>query len=638
MHFSESSVSRGVYIKLLLKFTLVMLSTRQARTAVKNNELASHSKKDGSFSSLSTRIQAWQASADSRQKHIQQIVNGNSSMERTFSTKIGSIRGARSPTRKFSKADSTDNSERDDDIHNSSCYNSGDDESVSEMVNELNEAATDTRKQFLTALVVTEATSKGLLGSSSISNSTELGEIQQSVQRLRAQRTHVECLTQRNDELELQLAEQKAENETLQREVFTLRGAEQENVAYLQSVKLLEQRARELEETCNAKKLELKTTTKKLNCAEQERDELCEKIHNIRQDYEDEVKVLRDKNKKLSQLIEQLKQSHGAQTEERTQMEHHWKQKMKAAARANSQTIDSLQQQLEISCKKSSKLETEVHELEKQVQKLLATTVRQTTIIEECDRMLAEIEERHQQTQCSYEEQLQFYCELNAKNQRLELQVAALKQSKSLETIELEKTVLLLENELGEQKDRAKAAKEALRSKDKEIEVIQRAYVARDDNRLHLDEVNKELQRKERKLKSEISELQIALRVSQDTSLALVLSFTNAAQDTTDETRLLSEQVIDLQEKLESERKDRSHWATSRLKLLAEFCDEESKLSSALNHHNNLSLDDQRSSQKQKQRKGKNRRTTRSNASETPCYDRDECEMDERRRRSIVFG
>ncbi|KAG2818261.1 hypothetical protein PC112_g12701 [Phytophthora cactorum] len=597
-----------------------MLSTRQARTAVKNNELASHSKKDGSFSSLSTRIQAWQASADSRQKHIQQIVNGNSSMERTFSTKIGSIRGARSPTRKFSKADSTDNSERDDDIHNSSCYNSGDDESVSEMVNELNEAATDTRKQFLTALVVTEATSKGLLGSSSISNSTELGEIQQSVQRLRAQRTHVECLTQRNDELELQLAEQKAENETLQREVFTLRGAEQENVAYLQSVKLLEQRARELEETCNAKKLELKTTTKKLNCAEQERDELCEKIHNIRQDYEDEVKVLRDKNKKLSQLIEQLKQSHGAQTEERTQMEHHWKQKMKAAARANSQTIDSLQQQLEISCKKSSKLETEVHELEKQVQKLLATTVRQTTIIEECDRMLAEIEERHQQTQCSYEEQLQFYCELNAKNQRLELQVAALKQSKSLETIELEKTVLLLENELGEQKDRAKAAKEALRSKDKEIEVIQRAYVARDDNRLHLDEVNKELQRKERKLKSEISELQIALR------------------DTTDETRLLSEQVIDLQEKLESERKDRSHWATSRLKLLAEFCDEESKLSSALNHHNNLSLDDQRSSQKQKQRKGKNRRTTRSNASETPCYDRDECEMDERRRRSIVFG
>lgn len=35
-------------------------------------------------------------------------------------------------------------------------------------------------------------------------------------------------------------------------------------------------------------------------------------------------------------------------------------------------------------------------------------------------------------------------------------------------------------------------------------------------------------------------------------------------------------------EQLENERKDRSRWATARLKLLAEFCDEENKLSSAL--------------------------------------------------------
>lgn len=35
-------------------------------------------------------------------------------------------------------------------------------------------------------------------------------------------------------------------------------------------------------------------------------------------------------------------------------------------------------------------------------------------------------------------------------------------------------------------------------------------------------------------------------------------------------------------EQLETERKDRWRWATARLKLLAEFCDEENKLSSAL--------------------------------------------------------
>ncbi|ETL92152.1 hypothetical protein L917_09475 [Phytophthora nicotianae] len=589
-----------------------MLSTREARTAKKN--VAGRSKKDdqdGSYSSLSAKIQAWQDSADSRQKHLQQVVNGKSSMVRTCSTKTGSVRGASSSTHR--KSDSTTSS--DSKNHSSGYYNSGDDESVSEMVNALNETATDTRKEFLTALVVT---SKGQLGSSSLSNSTELNEIKQSVERLRAQRTHVERLSQRNEDLERQLVEQKAENETMQREVFTLRGAEQENVAYLQSVKLLEQRAHELEETCTAKKIELRTVTKKLNCAEQERDELSQKIQDIRHDYGDEIKALRDKNKKLLQLVEQLKQSNEAQTDEHKRMEQHWKQKMKAATRANSETIDSLQQELEVSCQKSSKLEVEVYELDKQVQKLLATTVRQTTIIEECDRMLFEAEAQQQQTRTSYEMQLQLSSELNTKNERLELQVASLNQSKNLETIELEKKVSLLERELGEYKDRSKTAEEALRKKDKEIEVIQRACVTRDENRLHLDEINKELQRNERKTKSEISELQIALR------------------DATDEKKLISEQVIDLQEKLENERKDRSQWATSRLKLLAEFCDEESKLSSALYHHNNLSFDD-RKPHKHK-RKTKTRRTTKSNVSETQRYDRDDSEMDEGRRDSIVFG
>ncbi|KUF89433.1 hypothetical protein AM587_10002632 [Phytophthora nicotianae] len=460
-----------------------MLSTREARTAKKN--VAGRSKKDdqdGSYSSLSAKIQAWQDSADSRQKHLQQVVNGKSSMVRTCSTKTGSVRGASSSTHR--KSDSTTSS--DSKNHSSGYYNSGDDESVSEMVNALNETATDTRKEFLTALVVT---SKGQLGSSSLSNSTELNEIKQSVERLRAQRTHVERLSQRNEDLERQLVEQKAENETMQREVFTLRGAEQENVAYLQSVKLLEQRAHELEETCTAKKIELRTVTKKLNCAEQERDELSQKIQDIRHDYGDEIKALRDKNKKLLQLVEQLKQSNEAQTDEHKRMEQHWKQKMKAATRANSETIDSLQQELEVSCQKSSKLEVEVYELDKQVQKLLATTVRQTTIIEECDRMLFEAEAQQQQTRTSYEMQLQLSSELNTKNERLELQVASLNQSKNLETIELEKKVSLLERELGEYKDRSKTAEEALRKKDKEIEVIQRACVTRDENRLHLDEV-----------------------------------------------------------------------------------------------------------------------------------------------------
>jgi hypothetical protein len=106
-------------------------------------------------------------------------------------------------------------------------------------------------------------------------------------------------------------------------------------------------------------------------------------------------------------------------------------------------------------------------------------------------------------------------------------------------------------------------------------------------------QVNKELQKREQALQSEVSELRIALR------------------DVTDEKTLLSDRVLELQgetrsrhlglsvevaavvrltrgarcpERLETEQKDRQRWATARLKLLAEFCDEENKLTSALQH------------------------------------------------------
>ncbi|OWZ10684.1 Myosin heavy chain [Phytophthora megakarya] len=327
------------------------------------------------------------------------------------------------------------------------------------------------------------------LESSVVSTSTEIGEIKQSVQRLRAQRTRVEQLSQRNEELERQLDRQKAENETLQREVFTLRGAEQENVVYLQSVKLLKERSHELEDACTAKKLELRSATKKLSSVEHECDRLREEIQNSQQDHVDEVKVLRDKQKKLLQRIMQLEQSHEAQSDDQKRIEHHWKQKMKSIARSNSHLIDSLHIQLEQSLKETTKLKTEVHELETQAQNLVATTVRQTTIIEECDRVLSETKTQQQQTQCNYEEQLQLLSELSSKAQRLEAKVTSLQQSKGAETVELEREVLLLKSKLAEHQGQLKAGEEALKRKDKEIEVIQRTYVTRDKNRLSLDEV-----------------------------------------------------------------------------------------------------------------------------------------------------
>ncbi|KAG1704043.1 hypothetical protein DVH05_006056 [Phytophthora capsici] len=347
----------------------------------------------------------------------------------------------------------------------------------------------------------------------------------------------------------------------------------------------------------------------RLNCVEQERDQLREEIRNYQQDHRDEMKILREKHKKL---VKQLDKAHETHTDEHKRLESHWKLKMKAAASANSETIDSLQRQLDISCTKSEK---DVHELEDQVKELLATTVRQTTVIEEFDRVLSETKAQLEQTQRSYEEQRQLSYELSSKCQRLELHVAKLKQSKCLETVELEKKVLLLETKLTKREDQVRDVTEALRSKEKEIEAI---HFSQDDSRGQLDELIKNLQRAERTLKSEISELQIALR------------------DANDESRLLSDQVVELQDKLECERKDRSQWATARLKLLADFCDEESKLSSALNHHNEC----WNSAQKQKQpsislpqRKAKHRERR---VLEDQTYNGDD--SPEPRRNSIVFG
>ncbi|KAE9315657.1 hypothetical protein PR003_g18934 [Phytophthora rubi] len=260
------------------------------------------------------------------------------------------------------------------------------------------------------------------------------------------------------------------------------------------------------------------------------------------------------------------------------------------AARANSQTIDALQQQLEQSCSKTKKLEAEVQELQEQVQNLLATTVRQTTVIEECDRVLSETKAQQQRAERKYEEQLQISCELSAKSERLEVQVDSL-------PVELEKEVASLKSELTKYKD-------ALRDKDKELESIQHAYIAKEDECLHVGE------------------------------------------DAKDEINLLSEQIAVLQEQMDSERKDRSRWATARLKLLAEFCDEESMLGSTRKPHG-VSLDDQQLALIEKQpfvapqrRKAKSfKRATSSHVTDDQSYDGDDSDEDiEQTRSSIVFG
>ncbi|KAF4319594.1 hypothetical protein BBO99_00006208 [Phytophthora kernoviae] len=169
-------------------------------------------------------------------------------------------------------------------------------------------------------------------------------------------------------------------------------------------------------------------------------------------------------------------------------------------------------QLLEQSCKETKKLEGDMREAEEQVQNLLATTVRQTTVIEECDRVISEARAQQQVAQHNYEEQLQLNEALSSKIQRLEAKIASLKLSNESGAVELEKKVKILESKLVKQNNQLQDAQMVLQEKQKEMETMQLEFLYQDRGRLRSNEVNKELQHKERKLKSEISELQITLR------------------------------------------------------------------------------------------------------------------------------
>jgi hypothetical protein len=96
--------------------------------------------------------------------------------------------------------------------------------------------------------------------------------------------------------------------------------------------------------------------------------------------------------------------------------------------------------------------------------------------------------------------------------------------------------------------------------------------------------------------------------------------------------------AFECEEQLEAERKDRSRWATARLKLLTEFCDEESKLSSALSHHHGIPSDDRHEERsKISRRKTKSRRGVRTEVADDKNYDGDGSE-DELRHSALVFG
>lgn len=303
----------------------------------------------------------------------------------------------------------------------------------------------------------------------------------------------MEQLRQHNERLELLVGEQTKENEGLRRELGSLRGVERENVGLLQSFKLLEERLRSLEEICHEKRHELKAMHEKVTTVETQRDHLQLQIEEIKRDHQERVDAFKAKQFNLVDRIKQLERDQDTFQDEQRRMEDHWKEKVQNARHGMLLEQQDCRQELERSRKENKRLGSEIAGLQAQVQKLLATTVRQTTMIEDCDRVLSDARNQQKTAKASYHDQLQLNGQLNEQIQRLEAQVAAFQNSSESEKTLSEKRIFELESKLTKRKDRIKMMQVTLHEKEKQMQASQRESALRDRNSSHVDEVRDHL-------------------------------------------------------------------------------------------------------------------------------------------------
>lgn len=405
------------------------------------------------------------------------------------------------------------------------------------------------------------------------SQTNDLQHIKDSVERLRAQRTHVEQLRRHTERLEATLAERARENDKLRLQVASLVGVEQENKGLLKSFQLLEERIRTLESTCTERKEDVRVANERAAAVERDRDRLQLQLDELTVDRDHLKKQLAATQATIDQRVEQAVKSHEKALDKSRRLQSQWQAKVKDLQQSHTQVEHKFQDELGLLRQENHKLVRKTSALETQVQQLLATTVRQTTMIEDCDCALSESRQQHATAVSSHREQVELNAKLKERLAQAEAKLNACEQEFIVDKHTLEKKHIEMEICLQKRKDKCDLYSVALQEKENLVEKLQNELLVRDRTREHVDEVTQDLRQQEKALRAEISELQVAL------------------SDMTDERNIAHDQLRAMKNQLEKERKDRSRWATARLKLLAEFCDEEHKLHSALHRRRRSPLD-----------------------------------------------
>ncbi|OQS05196.1 hypothetical protein THRCLA_02629 [Thraustotheca clavata] len=402
----------------------------------------------------------------------------------------------------------------------------------------------------------------------------ELTEIQQSVERLKKQRMQVEHIRHENERLEVDLMRERGDNRKLRQELERLHRVEADRDTMETQLASLESKFERLEGAYREKRQALADANEKRASLEKRWTQATDNLQHMIDEttktyeakliaYEDDIMDREAKIQQQQELMDEMKCMHV----ERSQLKLEKKierLEMSIYELEKKSMTDTLA--FENSKKKH---ESEKFELEQKIATLVDTTTKQTAMIHECDRVICESEERMTEFVKRKNSQAKAQSDLEASNQALEqkLKILELETRHEGQTLSKVREIQDLEKQIEEKTTQIFELEEALAESERLSAANQRDMAVRERHRFHLDEINNELRKREKTFQITIAGLESNLH------------------EVVNERKVLMTKINSLQDQLESERQDRARWASTRLRLLAQFCDEENKLSESLSSH-----------------------------------------------------
>ncbi|ETW09075.1 hypothetical protein H310_01535 [Aphanomyces invadans] len=402
-------------------------------------------------------------------------------------------------------------------------------------------------------------------------SSQDLCEIQQSVDRLKLQRLQVEHIRNDNERLEAELHQKIVEIGELRVELEHLQDVEADNERLRSRVLQVEGKLERLDAAFRDQRQELEDaldTRVALESRWREAAETLQKaVDETTRTYQGKLKTMEEdlekRAAKIVRLEEAIEETKAVADHRESKLEHKISQveAMNVALEKQTATGNASWEA------ERARLLNELANAEKKIAALVATTARQTTMIHECDRAIADSEDRMTKFLKRKTSMNKAQAELEATIQALEGQIQLQQAESAHQAQTLQALLHGLETKCDEKDKKVIELTALVATIDQRNESNHQEHVKRERHRFYLDEQNKALLKREKKMQGDMTELSMALR------------------DMADEKRVLEDKVKSLLAQLELEREDRTKWASSRMKLLAQFCDEENKLTSSLNAH-----------------------------------------------------